>query len=77
VQRVPVRIILDPKDLQDHPLRVGLSVTAEVDVRDQSGPLVTTRIGAGTIRANTGEESGPVADAMIARILQENGGAAR
>ncbi|HEY4078573.1 MAG TPA: HlyD family efflux transporter periplasmic adaptor subunit [Rhizomicrobium sp.] len=77
VQRLPVRIALDQKELQDHPLRVGLSVTAEVDVRDQSGPLVTTRVGPGTIRANTGEESGPVADAMIARILRENGGAAR
>jgi len=77
VQRVPVRIALDPKDIAAHPLRVGLSVTASVDVRDQSGPLVTTRVGPGITRANTGEESGPVADAMIARILKENGGAPR
>jgi membrane fusion protein (multidrug efflux system) len=75
VQRVPVRIALDPKELKDHPLRVGLSVGVEADVRDQSGPLVTTKIGGGTTRANTGEDSGPVADAMIARILRENGGA--
>jgi membrane fusion protein (multidrug efflux system) len=74
VQRVPVRIALDPKELKDHPLRVGLSVGVEADVRDQSGPLVTTKIGGGTTRANTGEDSGPVADAMIARILRENGG---
>jgi membrane fusion protein (multidrug efflux system) len=73
VQRVPVRIALDPKELQDHPLRVGLSVAAEVDVRDTSGPMVTGKIGAGTTIANTGEDSGPVADAMIARILKENG----
>jgi membrane fusion protein (multidrug efflux system) len=77
VQRVPVRIALDPKQLADHPLRVGLSVTVDADVRDQSGPLVTSRIGAGTTRADTGEDSGPVADAMIARILKENGGARR
>lgn len=32
VQRLPVRITLDPKDLQKHPLRVGLSMTADVDV---------------------------------------------
>src|SRR5882757_10310338 len=61
VQRVPVRIALDPKELADHPLRVGLSVTADADVHDQSGALVTSRIGAGTTRANTGEDSGPVA----------------
>jgi membrane fusion protein (multidrug efflux system) len=77
VQRVPVRIALDPEELAKHPLRVGLSVTADADVHDQSGPLVTSRIGAGITRANTGEDSGPVADAMIARILRENGGAFR
>ncbi|HKB96962.1 MAG TPA: HlyD family efflux transporter periplasmic adaptor subunit [Rhizomicrobium sp.] len=77
VQRVPVRVALDPRELAAHPLRVGLSVTVDADVRDQSGPLVTSRIGAGTTRANTGEDSGPVADAMIARILKENGGALR
>ena len=27
----------------------------------------------GSTRANTGEDSGPVADALIARILKENG----
>ncbi|MCC2603216.1 HlyD family secretion protein [Sphingopyxis yananensis] len=32
VQRVPVRIALDPKQLQQHPLRVGLSMHAEIDV---------------------------------------------
>jgi membrane fusion protein (multidrug efflux system) len=32
VQRVPVRISLDPKELQQHPLRVGLSMKALVDV---------------------------------------------
>lgn len=32
VQRLPVRVALDRKELQAHPLRVGLSMTAEVDV---------------------------------------------
>jgi membrane fusion protein (multidrug efflux system) len=73
VQRVPVRIALDAKELQAHPLRVGLSVTVDAEVRDQSGALITTSVGPGTTRANTGEDSGPVADAMIARILSENG----
>ena len=73
VQRVPVRIALDHQELAAHPLRVGLSVTTDVDVRDESGPLVTTSVGPGVTRADTGEESGPVADAMIAKILRENG----
>jgi membrane fusion protein (multidrug efflux system) len=32
VQRLPVRIDLDPKELAQHPLRVGLSMKAHVDV---------------------------------------------
>jgi len=32
VQRVPVRISLDPKDLAEHPLRVGLTMTADIDI---------------------------------------------
>ena len=31
VQRLPTRIALDPKELQQHPLRVGLSMTVTVD----------------------------------------------
>ncbi|MET3712722.1 membrane fusion protein (multidrug efflux system) [Sphingomonas trueperi] len=31
VQRLPVRVALDPKELQAHPLRVGLSMDAEID----------------------------------------------
>jgi membrane fusion protein, multidrug efflux system len=37
VQRVPVRIELDPEELVKHPLRIGLSTVATVDVRDDSG----------------------------------------
>jgi membrane fusion protein, multidrug efflux system len=33
VQRLPVRIALDPKQLREHPLRVGLSMHATVDTR--------------------------------------------
>lgn len=32
VQRLPVRIALDPKELAEHPLRVGLSMEAKVDL---------------------------------------------
>jgi membrane fusion protein (multidrug efflux system) len=37
VQRVPVRIALDAKELAQHPLRVGLSMDATIDTHDQSG----------------------------------------
>ncbi len=35
VQRLPVRIAIDPKDMADHPLRVGLSMTADIDIAKQ------------------------------------------
>jgi membrane fusion protein (multidrug efflux system) len=35
VQRLPVRIALDRKDLASHPLRVGLSMEATIDVSDK------------------------------------------
>ena len=42
VQRVPVRVSLDPKELAEHPLRLGLSMLAEVDLSDESGPVLGT-----------------------------------
>jgi len=35
VQRVPVRISLDTKELQQNPLRVGLSMTVKVDIAEK------------------------------------------
>lgn len=44
VQRVPVRIALDAGQLAEHPLRVGLSMRAEVDLHEQQGsPLGTLK----------------------------------
>jgi membrane fusion protein (multidrug efflux system) len=35
---VPVRVALDPRQLSAHPLRIGLSTRATVDIRETSGP---------------------------------------
>ena len=40
VQRLPVRVALDPKEVKDHPLRIGLTCRAFVDIRDTSGKIV-------------------------------------
>jgi membrane fusion protein (multidrug efflux system) len=37
VQRVPVRIALEPQELSAHPLQVGLSMQVEVDTHDRQG----------------------------------------
>jgi membrane fusion protein (multidrug efflux system) len=73
VQRVPVRIALDPEELKAHPLRIGLSVNVSVDVKDTSGPVVSSRVTAADTRADLGEDSNAKADRAIAQILAENG----
>jgi membrane fusion protein (multidrug efflux system) len=78
VQRVPVRIALDPGDLAQHPLRIGLSVSVSADIRDTSGPLVSSAVPGGKQIADTGADTRPATDALIAKILADNGaGAAR
>ncbi len=77
VQRVPVRVALDPKELADHPLRVGLSVAVSVNIRDTSGPMVTDKIGDGVMTATTGEDTSAETEALIARIVAANSGARR
>ncbi len=41
VQRIPVRIVFDdPKQLDQHPLRLGMSLTVDVSLHDQNGPTL-------------------------------------
>jgi membrane fusion protein, multidrug efflux system len=42
VQRVPVKIALDAKELAAHPLRIGLSTTTTIATVDRSGPVLAT-----------------------------------
>ncbi|MBN9587974.1 MAG: HlyD family efflux transporter periplasmic adaptor subunit [Alphaproteobacteria bacterium] len=71
VQRVPVRIALDPAEVKAHPLRVGLSVSVDVAVRDTSGPLVAG-MAAKSMRADTGDEAAATIDAQVKKIISEN-----
>lgn len=43
VQRVPVRIALNPDDLTAHPLRVGLSAEVDIDTHQRDGDLLQAR----------------------------------
>jgi membrane fusion protein (multidrug efflux system) len=74
VQRLPVRILLDPNELKTHPLRIGLSTTVSVDVHDTSGPLMTTAVR--NVPQPTQRSAGddPTVDARIAAIIADNAG---
>ena len=79
VQRVPVRISLDPKEIAQNPLRVGLSMNVTVDVADENGTLgrqSTPRTQAqGAVASTTVFDSlQHDADAEVARIIAANGG---
>lgn len=74
VQRVPVRIALDPAELAAHPLRVGLSMQANVDLHDTSGPLVARQIRATPRRLAPDADREGAIDREIAAIIAANGG---
>jgi membrane fusion protein (multidrug efflux system) len=72
VQRVPVRIALDPKELAEHPLRLGLSMKAVVDMHDTSGSLVATQIRTAPQQIALSTEQDTKVDAKIADIIKRN-----
>ncbi|MDC8785269.1 HlyD family secretion protein [Roseateles koreensis] len=79
VQRVPVRIALDPAQLAAHPLRVGLSMNVSIDVQDQSGASLTgaTAQSAGASKTTIYDKVDAAADADVARIIKANLGQAK
>jgi membrane fusion protein (multidrug efflux system) len=74
VQRLPVRILLDPAELKSHPLRVGLSTTVRVDLHDTSGPLVTTAVRNLPQPTQASAGNDPAVDARISAIIADNAG---
>ncbi len=74
VQRLPVRILIDPAELKAHPLRIGLSATVRVDMHDTSGPLVTTVVRNTPQPRETSLGDDPAVDQRIADIVALNAG---
>lgn len=75
VQRVPVRIALDAAELVSHPLRVGLSMEARVDVSKVDGQMLAddTRRTA-VAQTKVFDQNNEAADAEVGRIITSNGG---
>jgi membrane fusion protein (multidrug efflux system) len=76
VQRVPIRILLDPTEVKANPLRIGLSTTVSVDVSDTSGALVGHKVRNQPFPVQQSDGADPSVDALIGRIISENGGGA-
>jgi membrane fusion protein (multidrug efflux system) len=76
VQRLPVRVALDAKQLAAHPLRIGLSMHAEIDIRDRSGDVLAPQTGPREgYRTDVFDSQAKQAEELIARVIAENLGA--
>lgn len=75
VQRLPVRIRLEPKELDQHPLRIGLSMTVTVNTLDRDGNELATSIKQDAHSSTDAlhVDMAPI-EQRIAAILQQNQG---
>ncbi|MDQ4624748.1 HlyD family secretion protein [Janthinobacterium lividum] len=74
VQRVPVRVTLDARELAAHPLRIGLSTTVTVDTSHGEGATLDQPMVASTVYTTKAleqpvDEAEKMADAIIAQNL--------
>jgi membrane fusion protein (multidrug efflux system) len=76
VQRLPVRVLLDQRELDAHPLRIGLSMQVDVDTHDESGTQLAAATNT-TYRTDVFAQYGAAADAEIAQIIAQNMPASR
>ena len=79
VQRIPVRIALDPKELTERPLRVGLSMQVEVDIAHAEGTSLTVVAAARTepvYQTAVFDNAGHEAEERVAQIIAANSNAA-
>ncbi|SDA52769.1 membrane fusion protein, multidrug efflux system [Pseudomonas sp. NFACC15-1] len=77
VQRVPVRIHVNPEELAKHPLRVGLSTQVSVNLHDQSGPVLAQQPPQkASFSTQVYDQQLAEADAMITRLIHDNSSAA-
>ncbi|WP_334598005.1 HlyD family efflux transporter periplasmic adaptor subunit [Pseudomonas alvandae] len=76
VQRVPVRIHINAEELTKHPLRVGLSTQVNVNLHDQSGPVLAQQPPQkASFSTQVYDRQLADADAMISRLIHENSAA--
>jgi membrane fusion protein (multidrug efflux system) len=73
VQRLPVRIALDPHELEQHPLRIGLSMLVNVTIKDDNGSQLATAPNT-VYKTDVFAAYGERADQEIDRIIQANQG---
>lgn len=75
VQRLPVRIELDEKQLAEHPLRIGLSTLVEVNTTDRDGEMLASQVRSSPVyESNAREIALDPVNKLIDEIIQANAG---
>jgi membrane fusion protein (multidrug efflux system) len=72
VQRVPVRIALDNNELDQHPLRVGLSADVTVDITNDQGPALASAPSQPPAQTSVYDQVAAQADAEAEKIIRAN-----
>lgn len=73
VQRVPVRIQLDPQQLAENPLRIGLSATVKVNVTDSQGETLRNQARTTTLYStNALQYDESAVNNLIESIIRDN-----
>ena len=73
VQRIPVRVSLNPEELKQNPLRLGLSMSVSIDVRDMEGKRIPDKAANQLLyQTDIFKSQLDGAEAVIKEILNEN-----
>ena len=73
VQRVPVRISLDPQQITRYPLRIGLSTLVEVNIADTKGEMLSQQKRTAPLYAtNTLSYDESAVENLIEKIIRDN-----
>ncbi len=73
VQRVPVRIALDPQELAAHPLQIGLSMQVDVDTRQRDGARLPQSTAAAPVyKTDVYDTAGAAAAQRVRAIIAAN-----
>ena len=75
VQRVPVRVNLDPEQLKQHPLRVGMSMHVNINTQERNGAVlgaVTGTQAPANLQTNVYAQDEMEANQLAEQIIQQN-----
>lgn len=72
VQRVPIRILLDSEEVKKHPLVLGLTLYATVDVKNTDGKILADKKGNNFVKTSIYQSNMQPIEDIVNRIIHDN-----